>query len=261
MTGVLVNSADATADLAPDWNGSQTGLQIDPKGAVNARQAFDRRPFRQALAAPLLAAGVRGSLTVYLAGEQQFTPEHARILAVIGPKLAAAVANGFRYREVKDRAGADPLTGLPNAAALSGRMERLEGNCAVVVCDLDGFKRVNDRFGHLAGNRVLEGLAQGFRASCREHDFVARMGGDEFVLLLGGLPKEETGARLESFRGMVQAVGKAVTGSDVLDASFGVAFFPEDGSGAEDLLTKADVRMYQVKAERKSGVVELRRGA
>src|SRR5262249_5426005 len=156
----------------------------------------------------------RGSLTLYLAGEAEFTREHARILAVVGPKLATALANGMRFQELKGRAGADPLTGLPNAAALAARLSALRESCAVVVCDLDGFKDINDHFGHLVGNRVLESLAGGFRGSCRSQDFVARLGGDEFVLLLAGVQKEEIGSRLEDFRAMVRSVGRAVSGTD-----------------------------------------------
>jgi len=239
---------------------AQSGQLVSNGEAAEDLEPAGGRPFRHAMAAPLVAAGVRGSLTLYLA-TGTFTQEHGRVLAVIGPKLAAAISNGLRYREVQDRAGADPLTGLPNASALSARMATLAGRCAVVVCDLDGFKRINDRHGHMTGNRVLERLAQGFRGSCREHDFVARMGGDEFVLLLGGVHRLEIGARLEGFREMVQSVGREIASAEKLDASFGVAFYPEDASTPEELLAKADASMYQVKAARKSGVVELRKGA
>src|SRR5262249_21769500 len=144
---------------------------------------------------------------------------------------------------------------------LAARLAALQGECAVVVCDVDGFKHVNDCFGHLVGNRVLERLAQGFRAACRPQDFVARIGGDEFVLLLAGVQKEEVTGRLDNFREMVRSVGREVTGSDALDASFGAAFYPTDAVVAEELLAKADASMYHVKAARKSGVIEIRRGA
>ncbi len=151
------------------------------------------------------------------------------------------------------------MTGLPNVAALA---QRLNGNTspgAVVVCDLDGFKGVNDRFGHLTGNRVLESLADRFRRSCRDGDFVARLGGDEFVLLLDGIGPNEIGSRITQFRDLVRATGRSLCHEDCLDASFGAAFFPTDGTTSDELLAAADQRMYEIKAEHKAGVLQMRR--
>jgi diguanylate cyclase (GGDEF)-like protein len=127
-----------------------------------------------------------------------------------------------------------------------------------VVCDLDGFKSVNDRFGHLMGNRVLEVLADKFRKSCRTGDFVARLGGDEFVLLLDGIGPGEVQSRVAQFRDMVCATGRLLCKEDILDASFGAAFFPADGTTSDELLAAADQRMYQLKAEQKSGILRMK---
>jgi diguanylate cyclase (GGDEF)-like protein len=127
-----------------------------------------------------------------------------------------------------------------------------------VVCDLDGFKGVNDRFGHLTGNRLLESVARGLQSACRGEDFIARSGGDEFVLLLPGLRRHEVSLRLEQFRDMVRLRGRVVCGENVLDASFGAVFYPEDETTPEALLEKADSQMYRRKVEQKSGVVRLR---
>ena len=200
----------------------------------------------------------RGAITIY-ATDLAFSPEHARILGLIAPKLGSALSNGVKFQQVKTDAGADALTGLPNAAALSARMCQLSVECAVVVCDLDGFKQINDRFGHVVGNRVLETAGVGFRAGCRPDDFVARLGGDEFVLLLSGVTPENAEARVHQFEQMIQEVGKRVTGTDVLAASFGTAFFPAEGSSPDDLLAKADQRMYQKKGERSKALPALHR--
>jgi diguanylate cyclase (GGDEF)-like protein len=129
---------------------------------------------------------------------------------------------------------------------------------AVVVCDLDGFKSVNDRFGHLMGNRLLEALAERFRKSCRPGDFVARLGGDEFVLLLDGIGPGEIALRITHFREMVRSTGRSLCNEDVLDASFGAAFFPADGTTSDELLAAADQRMYQFKSEQKAGILRMR---
>jgi diguanylate cyclase (GGDEF)-like protein len=201
---------------------------------------------------------MRGALTLYRMTDRPFSAEDARLLSAVAPKLSAAVANGLKFRQAADQAATDGLTGLPNAGTLFREISR--GTPAtVLVCDLDGFKGVNDRFGHVTGNRVLQGLAEGFRNSCRENDFVARMGGDEFVLMLERITPEELGRRINQFREMVRATGHRICGEDVLDASFGAAFYPEDGETPEDLLAFADRQMYRRKAEQKAGVLQIER--
>jgi diguanylate cyclase (GGDEF)-like protein len=212
---------------------------------------------RHALSVPLIDGDLRGALTLYRVHDPLFTTEDARILSTIAPKLAGAVANGLRFQRATDEAVTDAMTGLPNVAALAIRLRENASPGAVVVCDLDGFKSVNDRFGHLMGNRLLEALAERFRKSCRTGDFVARLGGDEFVLLLDGIGPGEIASRVAQFREMVRATGRAVCKEDVLDASFGAAFFPADGTTSDELLAAADHRMYQLKAEQKSGVVRI----
>jgi diguanylate cyclase (GGDEF)-like protein len=212
---------------------------------------------RHALSVPLADGDLHGALTLYRTHDPLFTTEDARILSTIAPKLAGAVANGLRFRRATTEAVTDAMTGLPNVAALAMRLSGNASPGAVVVCDLDGFKNVNDRFGHLMGNRVLEALADRFRKSCRSGDFVARLGGDEFVLLLDGIGPGEIASRIEQFREMVRATGRTLCKEDVLDASFGSAFFPADGTTSDELLAAADQRMYQFKAEQKSGVLRM----
>jgi diguanylate cyclase (GGDEF)-like protein/putative nucleotidyltransferase with HDIG domain len=216
---------------------------------------------RHALSVPLADGDLRGALTLYRAQDPLFTTEDARIVSTIAPKLAGAVANGLRFRRAADEAVTDAMTGLPNVAALAMRLAANASPGAVVVCDLDGFKGVNDRFGHLTGNRLLEALAERFRKSCRNGDFVARLGGDEFVLLLDGIGPGEIDSRIAQFRDMVRTTGRAICKEDVLDASFGTAFIPTDGTSSDELLAAADQRMYQLKSERKRGVLRMNRQA
>lgn len=214
---------------------------------------------RHALSVPLADVGMRGALTLYRERDPLFTTEDARIVSTIAPKLSGAVANGLRFLRAADEAVTDAMTGLPNVAALTMRLRTNSSPGAVVVCDLDGFKGVNDRFGHLMGNRLLEALALRFRKSCREGDFVARLGGDEFVLLLEGIGPNEINARIAQFREIVRATGRSLCNEDVLDASFGAAFFPTDGTSSDELLAAADHRMYTRKGEHKAGVLPMKR--
>jgi diguanylate cyclase (GGDEF)-like protein len=231
-------NADASVDLA---NAGGVGLMNPP---------------RFALAVPLEANGERGAVTLYRSGDLAFCTEDTRVLSVIAPKLASALSNGLKFRATANQAATDALTGLPNASALFARLQSGRP-VAVVVCDLDGFKHVNDRFGHVTGNRLLEGLAEGFRKSCRTEDFVARLGGDEFVLLLAEISREEIVPRMEHFRKIVHAIGAQVCGEGILDASFGAAFYPADGTAPDELLAFADRQMYRRKTEQKAGVVSI----
>jgi diguanylate cyclase (GGDEF)-like protein len=126
---------------------------------------------------------------------------------------------------------------------------------AVVVLDLDGFKAANDKFGHLAGNRVLQEIARGLVESSRNTDHVGRLGGDEFAIVAPGIDEANLSCLIERLRCLGPAAGVAACGSDAIDISFGVALYPADGRDAENLLERADQLMYEAKKANK-----LRRG-
>ena len=117
----------------------------------------------------------------------------------------------------------------------------------MLVCDLDGFKMVNDCHGHLVGNKVLRAVGNALRESCREYDYVARMGGDEFVLILPASDRDSMQQRIAELRTIGGAAGCAVTGMQNMTMSIGEAFYPQDGADAEQLLAVADRRMYRAK--------------
>jgi diguanylate cyclase (GGDEF)-like protein/putative nucleotidyltransferase with HDIG domain len=210
---------------------------------------------RSALSVPLPGIdGIMGVLTLYHNGADAFTADHLRILMAISTKAGLTIENALRYSQAEKSATTDELTLLPNARSLFlhldaelARCHRATAELAVMVLDLDGFKEVNDRFGHLVGNRVLKAAAQGIRSACREYDYVARMGGDEFVILMPGLSRADTLARKIDLHEVVSRVGREICQEDILWVSVGEAFFPEDGGDAEQLLSEADRRMYQMK--------------
>ncbi len=217
-----------------------------------------------AIAVPLVSdQGAPGVFTVYGLGRTVFEGRHARLLAAFAPRFASWLESARRYQRAEEQASLDALTGLPNAAGLYlqlqqeiARNARADRRLAVLVCDLDGFKAVNDTFGHLAGNQVLQAVATGLRERCREYDFVARMGGDEFVILLPGIGDESIEDRVRSFGLAVTEAGRRVCGHPVVSLSIGVAFSPADGVAPDELLARGDERMYANKRLRKSrGVV------
>jgi diguanylate cyclase (GGDEF)-like protein len=174
-----------------------------------------------------------------------------RILLAVSGKMALSIENALKYQQAESSATTDYLTGLPNARSLFlqldhelARCKRDKASLTVMVCDMDGFKKINDRFGHLEGNRVLRLFAQALKDSCREYDYVARMGGDEFVVIAPGLPADAAAKKIEQIRPLARQAGFEVCGEDILSLSIGLAVSPDDGNDAEQLLTAADRRMY-----------------
>jgi diguanylate cyclase (GGDEF)-like protein/putative nucleotidyltransferase with HDIG domain len=212
---------------------------------------------RSALAVPLEGlAGVVGVLALYHSEQDAFTSDHLRILLAITSKMALAIENALKYEQAESSATTDYLTGLPNARSLFLQLDRELARCKrdetpliVMVCDMDGFKQINDRFGHLEGNRVLRIFAQSLKDSCREYDYVARMGGDEFVVVAPGLPSGAAEKKTELLRAMAQDAGRRVCGEDILSLSVGHSLYPGDGKDAEALLAAADRRMYREKQQ------------
>jgi diguanylate cyclase (GGDEF)-like protein len=214
---------------------------------------------RSAIAVPLEGLnGAVGVLALYRAEKDAFTRDNLRILLAISSKVSLAIENALKYRLVENSATIDYLTNLPNARSLFLRLDSELARCrrmniplAVLVCDLDGFKQVNDVYGHLAGNKVLSNVANGLKDNCREYDYVARMGGDEFVLLLPHITPESVDERINQMVRIAAEAGEIVQGKRLLSMSVGEAFYPMDGANAEELLATADRRMYKSKQQQK----------
>jgi diguanylate cyclase (GGDEF)-like protein len=225
---------------------------VEP-GYLNDPTKFSN--LRSALAVPLEnGVAIAGVLALYHAGRDAFNQDHLRVLLAINPKISLAVENALKYEQAAISATTDALTELPNARSLFlhldaelARAKRTDGSLAVLVCDLDGFKQVNDRFGHLEGNKVLKLVAAGLERSCREYDYVARMGGDEFVLVLSSFKQDDLSETLKRLEQVAVEAGIQVCGERLLAISVGAAFFPGDGNDAESLLAEADRRMYVTK--------------
>jgi diguanylate cyclase (GGDEF)-like protein len=165
--------------------------------------------------------------------------------------------------ELRHLAYYDPLTGLANRAMLQERTERAAErqrreatSVGVLYIDLDNFKQVNDRLGHPAGDALLVMAADRLRACTRPHDTIARIGGDEFVMLLDGLASERD-AELTAQRVVAELVAPfTIDGRTVnISASVGVAVQRSDSGDAGDLLRDADIAMYNAKFSGKNNLV------
>ncbi len=154
----------------------------------------------------------------------------------------------------------DALTGLPSLRLCKDRLDhslaearRNRQTSAVMFLDLDGFKKINDEHGHEFGDRVLKTTADRIKVEIRETDTVARIGGDEFVIILSSLPELPIVERIASslIRQIAQPVHIAKVQVSV-SASIGISLYPENGATAEELIRSADKAMYQIKHQGKN---------
>lgn len=185
-------------------------------------------------------------------------------------KLEAEVAERRRLEELaRHQAGHDPLTGLPNRLLFMDRLaeavkrsERHSDSSALLYIDLDGFKPVNDRYGHLGGDMTLKQISARMQQAVRKSDTCARLGGDEFAVIMEGAPDREAQRLAEKLCGVLRQpmlidVGELGKVEVTVGASIGVARFPEyvEGEGTalsaeqhlETLISMADSAMYEAK--------------
>ncbi|MCS7247852.1 MAG: PAS domain S-box protein [Anaerolineales bacterium] len=174
--------------------------------------------------------------------------------------LSRDISERRRARQVLEyMATHDDLTGLPNRALFNDRLKqalkraaREKRSLAVFLIDLDHFKELNDSFGHFKGDRVLQEVAQRLVAALRQSDTVARMGGDEFCVILEDLDRaEDAGSIAEKLLSVIAQpypIERGITWS--LSASIGISLYPRDGEDTEALLIAADIAMYRAKRRR-----------
>lgn len=214
---------------------------------------FVRFGITSAMAAPVREGGrVVGSLTVArTGGGHGYTEAEQEILAAFAQHASIALTDARAVQDAIDQALQDPLTQLPNRALLAGRLdaalaraEQRGGDVAVLFCDLDQFKNVNDSLGHAAGDELLVAVGRRLDGCVRAEDTAARFGGDEFAVLVEDTTR--TDVRRLADR-ILRALEEpfAVRGMEVfLAGSIGIA---TGSSRADDLLRNADLAMYEAK--------------
>ncbi len=196
-------------------------------------------------------------------------PEEMREALQAGARLAElAITTQRLYQDLRHRSEYDQLTEVPNrfsferkVTELLGKVKREGGNLALIYVDLDRFKDVNDRFGHHVGDLFLQQVAQRLKSQLRGNDMLARIGGDEFIVLLPGVrgrkEAEEVAQRLERcFEDEFALNGYRLQGA----ASIGLAMAPEDGMDKEELQRVADMAMYLRKEQKKQERGEMQGG-
>lgn len=234
---------------------SQIREQVDGLQS-SMHQAADLEGLKQVLENHL--EGLLGTMDEHRKQRDQREQEVALRLQGLADRVASMEheAQGYRehLEEQRQKALVDPLTGLPNRAAWSERLQheigqwQQHGNTLLLaMLDLDHFKRINDNYGHLAGDKVLKIIATVLRKRLRAADFIARFGGEEFVLLLPNTPQAAGVKLLQSLRAAIEACPFHFKGEPVtITASIGVSAF-RVGEHSDVVLKRADQALYRAK--------------
>ena len=193
--------------------------------------------------------------------EVGISDEESRYVKFLARVVTRMLENVEKQREISSRIITDPLTGLHNRAATLEQIgvavsaaERGNSEIALFYVDLDGFKEVNDTYGHAFGDVALAETAQRMRGVLRKHEMAGRIGGDEFLLLVTSFAGEAQ--LVQIVRRVLSALREPITHKGTkttIRASVGIAIYPRDGKTAEELLAHADDAMYRAKRQGAEG--------
>lgn len=188
-------------------------------------------------------------------GDVRYSDHDKELLQFVSWQVAAAIERKRTADRITHLAWHDVLTGLPNRALLHERLQqtlllakRQQRRFAYTCVDLDKFKPINDRYGHATGDALLVQVAARMREGVRETDTVARVGGDEFIVLLQDIESaEKTLALADKIRDRLHQPFEIEGQLHHISASLGVALYPDDALDVEELATRADAALYAAK--------------
>jgi diguanylate cyclase (GGDEF)-like protein len=210
-----------------------------------------------AVAFPVIVAGEPAAvLECFTDSPYRPAPEMVRVLEQAGRQLARVFDRARTEAELLHQASHDSLTELPNRVLFNDRLDQAlayarrqdSSRTAVLLLDLDRFKEVNDTLGHHQGDRLLREVGDRLRGTLREADTIARLGGDEFALILPLVDDEAAAVRAAERLRAALAEPISLDGVQVqVDASIGIALYPDHGEDRETLVRQADVGMYEAK--------------
>ncbi len=238
--------------------------------AINANPKADLEPILEKITVPLENALVYplvvndvslGAISLYAAKGKSFRYGHFHIMEIVAQQAATAVYNAIKFEGTREDALTDGLTSLPNVRFLQlymdqelSKVRRYRTPLSLLMMDLDGFKTVNDTYGHQIGDRVLVEVSIVLKGEMRGSDVIIRYGGDEFVAVLPGADKNDAGVLAERIRGALRDFRFVVAPGEVagIGISIGSATSPDDGDKLETLVKAAVLEMYSNKAEQRA---------
>jgi two-component system cell cycle response regulator len=231
------------SDAPADWAGSMIGLPL---------KTVD---------------GIVGVMNLSKSTRGGFDPSELSLLELLADQAAIAISNASLHQAVSQQAYSDTVTGLPNRRALDDRLEqevlnarRTGTSFAVIMMDVDGFKRVNDTHGHATGDQVLRGFFNYLATGLRTSDFLARYGGDELTLILSHTDPPAARRVVEKILEQVARFHFDAPNGAVIELglSCGIALYPSHANTASNLLRAADEALYRVKKQCLGSYLEAR---
>ena len=217
-------------------------------------------------AIPLIADDeLIGAVSVYACELKAYGEDHLRVLETISRIASDAINKSLEHDKTRTHALTDPMTGLPNARSLQmqfdkevARASRGGSSLQLLMLDLDGFKAVNDSFGHKVGDEMLKSIGKVIVGQLRDYDFLARYGGDEFVALVPETTAKDVADLCERIEKAVRQFSLPISGgrSAAVGVSLGSAAYPKDGESFDEMVAAADSAMYDRKARRKRSVIQ-----
>lgn len=248
VTGTVLKRREPLKNVNPDLDFSLSQIELIQEYSTMA-------------SLPLISAGeLIGAVSVYSRDLESYADEHIRVLETISRIAADAIGKSKQHDEAKAHALTDPMTGLPNARSLKVQFEREaaradRGGAAlhVLMLDLDGFKAVNDSFGHKVGDKMLDEVGQVILEQLREYDFLARYGGDEFVALIPDAAPADVLDLCNRIERAVSDFRLVVDGNTTatVGVSLGAAEYHGNGITFDQMIVSADKLMYERKMRRK----------
>jgi diguanylate cyclase (GGDEF)-like protein len=242
---------------ATEWVSMHHRPIIDPDLSVETRFVTGKYHLQHGIRSiaylPLVISNqVIGTLTVASRKPDAYGSRHLKLLEQLAAQIAMPIENARLYAKTERMARVDSLTGLLNRRSMDeilpsevGRHSRYGGVFSMVILDLDSFKTLNDNYGHLAGDELLRQIGIIMKNTIREADQAFRYGGDEFAILL---PQTSVGAAYKVAERIRQQVfARIEIGSSPISISIGIASWPADGVGINDVIAAADVALYQAK--------------
>lgn len=247
-TGIALKKQEPAVNANPDLDFSLSQIELAQEYSTMA-------------SLPLMASEeLIGAVSIYSRELTQYADEHIRLLETVSRIAADAIGKSKQHDEAKVHALTDPMTGLPNARSLQMQFEREVARAGrggngfqVLMLDLDGFKAVNDTYGHKAGDKMLNEIGQVILEQLREYDFLARYGGDEFVALISDAGPDDVvdlcGRIEKAVNEFELQIGEGKTAR--VGVSLGAAGYRGDGVTFDQMIVAADKAMYSRKTRRK----------
>jgi len=242
----------------------RTLINADPRVSFEAAGVTDAISLKSAIVCPLQFNDTFiGCLALYDVAANSYTEDHRRLLERIAEQAGAVIHNSIVFEQTQEDSLTDPLTSLPNRRSMFvhlsrelARAERLKSEVALIVMDVDGFKGINDTYGHNVGDHALREVAQALQGTLRPYDLCVRYAGDEFIIVLADCSRDAAEAKRRELQTRVSEINFEVRAGKRLRlaASAGASVFPHDGTTYEALLADADHRMYRDKAARRGHV-------